>query len=82
MKPLVFIITSLVAIFFINSAYTQNDLPDNVTRVIQQMTNALTVYDPCHYKAQMRFKKMGGDTFEIRNFSISYIYQLIIILFL
>jgi thiol-disulfide isomerase/thioredoxin len=41
-------------------------------KVIQHMTDAVDAYDPCNYNAQMRFKEMGGDTFETRNFSISY----------
>lgn len=72
MKSPIYFITSLLLVSSINTAYSQNDTRHTTSQVIQRMSEALEVYDPCHYKAQMRFKEMGGDTFEIRKFSISY----------
>src|SRR5688572_5118904 len=56
----------------IEISYTQSTLNHDSSRVMQQIINNLSSIKTLHYKAQMRFREMGGDTFEIRNFSIKY----------
>jgi hypothetical protein len=72
MKPSLIYISSLVSFFFLNSVYAQYDSGHSRSKVIQQITDSLAAHSTYHYKAQMRFKEMGGDTFETRNFNISY----------
>lgn len=71
MKPSCFY-SAVIIMFGINTVYAQSDSLQRTLRVMQHLKEAVSEYDPCHYKAQMRFKEMGGDTFEIRNFDISY----------
>src|SRR5258706_48876 len=72
MNSSTYFITSLITISFINFAYTQNDSVQITSQVIHYVTDRLNILDHYHYKAQMQFKEMGGDTFEIRNFGINY----------
>ncbi|HXR81569.1 MAG TPA: hypothetical protein VN763_11650, partial [Saprospiraceae bacterium] len=72
MKPSLFFISSLITSFFLNVASGQKESRFNASQVIQQISDSLAAHSAYHYKAQMRFKEMGGDTFETRNFSISY----------
>ena len=72
MKPSLFIFSSMISLSFINAAYSQNGSLQYSTLLLQHMKEAIDQYDQYHYKTQMRFKEMGGDTFEIRNFDISY----------
>ena len=71
MKLSLFFISPLIISSFVSSAFAQNSSM-YTSEVIQQITDSLAAHPSYHYRAQMRFKEMGGDTFETRNFSVCY----------
>ena len=72
MRLAIFRIASIFTFSFPGFVSAQNNAVLSTSKVIQQMTDSLAAHSAYHYKAQMRFKEMGGDTFETRNFNISY----------
>jgi hypothetical protein len=72
MKPSLFFISFLITSTILTTVEAQNRSAISTSLLIQQITDSLSAHTSYHYKAQMRFKEMGGDTFEARNFSINY----------
>jgi hypothetical protein len=64
------------ALFFLMtfhlSLFSQDSQSEIIKELCTGLREAIKIIDPAHYKSQMQFKGIGEDTFEIRNFLISY----------
>ena len=71
-----YILACTVVLTFLTdgSSFAQGQILDGPEKkaVLQELEGIQRALDPTHYQAEMRFKEFGGDTFEVRNFSINY----------
>jgi hypothetical protein len=67
-----FLAIAIVMIMVLIRTYSQAAFTLNGEQISQQIGQRWSAMHDRHYQAEWRFKEMGGDTFEIRNFIISH----------
>ena len=68
MKSLKVLVLISLTFLRLSHSYSQN----NTFEILQKIAEAHTKRESLSYKAEMYFKDMGSDSFELRNFNVSY----------